>query len=408
MTRQVTLVLVDGDGALLGAATSFETAMPYWQEMGDIEAQVRRWAGVDVGVAVLRLLRTQRPRPHGGAVTYLAEVPMMPSVVLVPVDDDLRELVELVDERRAPYAQLGGPAASLAWSAEVLGAAPVATVMERTWNLSAIWRLDDGAHRWWLKQLPTFLRGEERVLAWLAAVVPEHAPEVVAVGDDGRLLMADATGVDFYGADPVTRARIVVAAHRIQRAAIDAADELVARGVPDRRGALVSRWIRSYLNGWTAGSAATELLDRLDDTLAAIEACGLPATLVHGDANPGNARGDDEHLTFLDWGEANVGHPGFDVLGLVADLTPPDASALIELWADLWCRDVPGSDPLRAVDLLRPVAALYNAALFANFVAHIEATEQVYHRDDVPEALQRAVELAATPSGRQNAPPAAG
>ena len=246
----------------------------------------------------------------------------------------------------------------MAWNADVLGGRAAITAMQRTWNLSAIWRVERGAHRWWLKQLPTFLRSEPRVLAWLAAEVPEHAPRVLAVGDDGRVLMSDATGVDFYGADLATRARLVVAAHRIQRTAIHACEDLVARGVPDRRGLLTAAWIRSNLHEWTVGAAASELLDRLDGTLAAVEGSGLPATLVHGDAHPGNARGDDERLVFLDWGEATMGHPGLDILGLVTDLTPVEASTLIEVWADLWRRDVPGSDPVRAVDLLRPVAAL--------------------------------------------------
>ncbi|RQX47938.1 aminoglycoside phosphotransferase family protein, partial [Micromonospora chalcea] len=59
-----------------------------------------------------------------------------------------------------------------------------------------------------------------------------------------------------------------------------------------------------------------------------------------------------------------------------------------------WRTDVPGSDPHRAVDLLRPVAPLRLAAVYAMFLAAIEPGEHPYHVHDVPAALARA---AATP-----------
>jgi hypothetical protein len=55
---------------------------------------------------------------------------------------------------------------------------------------------------------------------------------------------------------------------------------------------------------------------------------------------------------------------------------------------------VPGSDPERAVELLRPVAELRMAAVYAMFLAGIEPSEHPYHLGDVPACLSRAAAVA--------------
>ena len=52
---------------------------------------------------------------------------------------------------------------------------------------------------------------------------------------------------------------------------------------------------------------------------------------------------------------------------------------------------MPGCDPERAVALLRPVAPLRMAAVYALFLAGIEPSEHPYHAGDVPACLERAV-----------------
>src|SRR5262249_30427805 len=96
----------------------------------------------------------------------------------------------------------------------------------------------------------------------------------------------------------------------------------------------------------------------------------------------------------IDWGDAFVGHPGFDILRLTDALTEDDSAALIAGWADRWRVDVPGSDPDRAVALLKPVAALRNAAVYSAFLANIEPSEYPYHAGDPPRWLAKAAELA--------------
>lgn len=459
MSRTVTLVLLDRDGALLGALPAFDVATPWWQEAIDVVREVRDRYRLDVDV--LRLLAADRPQPPGGAVTYLAQsrgtvrpgLPLLPGTdgvegrpveggrpltagsddvalqpvasclplppgsaevarrpvasraPLHPVPDDVAAMVLGEHPRRAAYARPGGPAASLAWAAGVTG--PGTAVQVRTWNLSAIWRWQSAGQLYWLKQLPAWLPVEPVALAWLGEVTPQLVPRVVAAGDEGRQLLAHVPGVDLYGAGAPTRLVIAEQAHRFQRAALAAVDDLVDAGVPDRRGSALAGWIRTSLTRWAAATAdvPADLLATLDERIEAVTACGVPDSLVQGDAHPGNVRGPAGVgaggatastvpfvPVFLDWSDCFVGHPGFDLLALVRDLDPSQGAVVAEAWAQRWRRVVPECDPLRALDLLRPLDALRSAALYAEFLAAVEPAEHPYHATDVA----RMIALAAT------------
>jgi hypothetical protein len=378
---------LDHHGELAGELGPFEVPQPWWQDASDVVAVIQeRYA---IPVDLLRLLTAERARPHGGAVTYLAQARAPIHRTLAPVDPALVALIDRDEPQRAPYARPGGPLASLAWAAEVVG--PVTAVQLRTWNLSTIWRLEAERGVYWLKQLPGWLRCEPAALRWFAEELPELAPPVVALGDEGRELLADVPGHDHYAAELSTRLLIAEQAHRFQVAALAATDRLLADGIPDRRGPALTAWIRATLAGWVTQAGAMEAIDTLEQRMAAVADCGLPDTLGHGDAHPGNTRGDGERLVFLDWSECYLGHPAFDALGLVADAPPTQAGVVLDAWARQWRQLVPGCDPARALTLLRPVAALRAAAVYAEFVANVEPTERRYHEGDVPEMLAAAV-----------------
>lgn len=384
----MTLVLVDPAGALLGALPPFEVSTPWWQEMGEVVA------GAGTGLQVLRLLHGDRPSPPGGHVTYLAQLtaPLSSlSSVLTPVDIDLAP-----HPHRAAYAEPGGPAASTSWAVESLAAlgTPGATAhQQRTWNLSAIWRLDaDGAPVAWLKQVPSFFAHEPATLGLVGGVVPGLVPPLLAVGAEGRMLLAHVPGADRYGAGDDLCGEIAAAFHPVQAHFAGRTDELSAAEIPP--GPLdatrVARVAEPYL---TTIEGLRELIDDLPRRFAEVAECGLPDTLVHGDLHPGNARTDDDgRLSIMDWGDCTIGHPAFDILRLTGDLE--DAAPLLAEWARRWQETAPGSDPLRAVALLRPVAALRGAVTYAAFLAAIEPAEHPYHAADVPDGLAEAVAAA--------------
>lgn len=373
----MTLVLVDGAGRPAGVLPPFAVAIPWWQDVSEFGRAVQ------VPVQVLRLLHAERPAPPGGPVTYLAEV-AGPAPAALPARGD--RAVDLSPHpRRAAYARPGGPAASMAWARDALDRPGVTFHQQRTWNLSAIWRVDgpDGVPVAWLKQVPGFAAHEPAAIALAAAVNPALVPPLRAAGH-GRMLIDHLPGKDCYGAGPELRERIIDAFHPVQAHCAGRP----APGIPVAR--LAAAEVAEPFYDAIPGLRA--LIDDLPRRLAEVEACGLPPTLVHGDLHPGNVRRDGHgRLTIIDWADSTVDHPAYDVLRLTEDL--PDPAPLLALWARRWRDTVPGCDPLRAVDLLRPVAALRAAGVYAAFLDAVEPAERPYHAADVPACLAAAASM---------------
>ena len=193
---------------------------------------------------------------------------------------------------------------------------------------------------------------------------------------------------------------------RIQAAWAGRVDVLLAIGLPDWRGsilpALIADVIERTAEQLTAAERAT--LDRflrgLPTRFAAIEACGLPDTIVHGDFAPGNVRGDGvtASMTILDWGDSGIGQPLLDQRAFL-DRTPAgEAPGLLARWDAAWRALVPGDDPTRAARLLAPVAAARQAVIYRGFLDRIEPSERVYHEGDPADRLRRTVVLLAAES----------
>ncbi|MGS2616373.1 aminoglycoside phosphotransferase family protein [Micromonospora sp. LZ34] len=393
MSRTVTLVLLDAAGAPLGALPPFDVPTPWWQDIAPVVQEARERYGVDV--QVLRLLGGDATGTIGGAVTYLGQVTERPTTPLLPTDVQLT-----ADPLRAPYAEPCGPARSLTWARAELRrlGRPVETVtQQRTWNLSAIWRLDGAGGTAWLKQVPVFFRHEAAVLRRLGRAVPGRTSALLAEDGDGRMLLEHVPGEDRYGAPLDERLAMAADYHPVQVRSITDVAELVAAGVPDLRGYALAGWICGYLAAHDT-SSVEPLLAGLEGRLDEVRRCGLPETLVHGDLHPGNVRVSGDRRTVIDWGDAFVGHPAFDVLRLSEGLEPAAASVVLAEWCARWRESVPGCEPERAVELLRPVAALRLAAVYGMFLAGIEASERVYHATDVAACLKQAVEAESPPT----------
>jgi hypothetical protein len=372
-----------------------ELACPFWPESADVVAEVA--ARFDARVVVLRLLACNSSLRAGGEVTYLAELASDTNVELLPIADALRERALARDPKRMPWAELGGPARSLAWAKSALapaGQSSLRAVQQRTWNLSSLWRLEASAAAAptvWLKQVPHFMKHESKVLRWLNRALPGAAPTLIAADDDGRSLLAHVPGEDLYGAPLATRQLILSRLHDIQRTAAHAVTELIALGVPDLRGFERAAHIARKISAWSPHyPGQSELLQRLERQLALLDESGLPATLVHSDNHPGNARGSARSVTLLDWGEAFIGHPVTDLMGLIEGLAPAEATALIERWCSAWRDVVPSSRPELAVEGAPFVAAMHGAATYAHFLQQIEESEWPYHQQDVPRCLEAA------------------
>jgi len=393
--RQVRLVLVRGDDPPLGVLPTFEVAVPWWPEMGPVVDGARERFGLDV--TVLRLLEVDGPGVHGGGVTYLAEIDGDSTPDGVPLAPWTGRLVE--HPRRMPWARAGGPAADLRWADDVLTAAGLARVAParqvRSWNLSSLWALplaDETAA--WLKAVPPFFAHEGAFLERLAG-----RPVPALLGHAGhRVLMAELPGSDRHDATPPELDRMIDLLIELQAESASDVPGLLALGLPDWRGPALSAAITALVE---RRAADTDLADLevlrafaadLPTRVAAVAACGLPDTLVHGDFHPGNVRGDADRLVLLDWGDCGVGHPLLDQAAFLGP-TSAYASALHAHWHDRWREILPGSEPERAARLLAPVAAARQALIYQGFLDGIEPSEWPYHREDVPHWLQRTAAL---------------
>jgi hypothetical protein len=392
--RVATLVLVDQGGAIVGRLPAFPVTTPWWQDMEPLVAGCHERFGIRP--TILRLFSTERSIYPGGGVTYLAEVG---ALEVSAVATFAEPWTGALDEQplRMPWARVGGPTADLAWADEALVAAGRRRTghdeQMRTWNLSCVWRLPTTDGPAWLKVVPPFFAHEGAVLDRLAG-----GPVPILLGrQGGRILMADVPGDDRYDATGAELLRMVDGLVAIQVAWAARTGELLALGLPDWRGSFLSVLIADVIertaDQLTVGERATldRFLGGLPARLAAVESCGLPDTLVHGDFAPGNVRGDGAvaRMTLLDWGDSTVGQPLLDMPAFL-DRTPVGESAAIRAhWEACWRTAIPGTDPTDAARLLAPVAAARQAVVYRRFLDRIEPAERAYHAGDPADRLRR-------------------
>jgi hypothetical protein len=389
--RHVTLVLCTSTGDLLGALPAFDVISPYWQEVDEVVARAHAVHGVDV--TVLRILHTEATDPpDGGAVAYLAQIDEPPPVPLRAwPGDPLRD-----HPLRLDYARPARTQTHLRWAqtmvhdrGEVLTGRPLQI---RTWNLSSIWRLPTSAGTVWLKVMPPFLAREGAVLPRL----PDTAVPRVLAAQRNCLLLADVPGRDQYEAAGSDLLTMVDLLFTVQREWVSRTDELLALGAADRRRESVCGRVFAVVERYHRRLAAEErhriddLVETLDRRFAALEQCGVPDTLVHGDFHPGNVRGSAPDFVILDWGEVGVGHPGLDLLTFCGRLGGADRNAVQTHWALRWQDFMPGVDPARAATLLQPVSSLIGAVVYQDFLDNIEPDERCYHRHDPLRSLRAA------------------
>ncbi len=392
--RVVTLVLVDTDGALLGALPPMPVSTPWWSEAWPIVDAARDRHGLEV--VVLRILDADLPHPHGGHVTYLAEVASStrPPRDLLPWPGPLDE-----EPLRQPWARPGGPDDDLRWADEALHAVGLLRsgpgVQVRTWNLSSLWRLPVDGRQVWLKHVPHFFGHEGGVIAALGS---EHLPRLVA-HDGARVLLEEIPGVDQYEAAPETLEAAVDLLVGLQASTATRVDELRSLGMPDWSPATLASSIADAIDRNAdelepdERRLLTAFVETFPERFDRIAAAGLPDTLVHGDFGPYNLRAGPGSLVILDWGDSGIGHPLLDQPSMLAAVGDDVRARLERSWADAWRRHLPDSDPDVARHAIAPVAAARQATIYQRFLDSIEPAERPYHAGDPERWLRRTAAL---------------
>lgn len=274
--REVTLVVCDRDGGVIGELSPFLVPTPWWPDVAPIQQRFPQ-------LAVLRLL-DGRPAPGvpGAQVRYLAQLldnsnrpgPLLPTDETPAVDQS---------GLRMPWAQPGGPHADLAW-AEANFETLAPPLQQRTWNLSSIWTCFGPEHPLWLKCVPPFFAHEGPVLERLQG---RGVPQLVAY-EGRRLLLGEMPGVDGFGCSEEEARLLMERLVALQAGTAPEVGELARLGVPDARwGVLVDQLQLLVRRRAPEDANLARLLETAPARVAAIDSCGLPDVLVHGDAHPG-------------------------------------------------------------------------------------------------------------------------
>jgi hypothetical protein len=388
--------LVVHDGALLGALPPFDVPSPWWADVEPVAAELDRRLGART--AVLRMVSTTGALMRGGEVTYLAES-LTPPISRPAWDGTPDHDVLAPHKHRMRWAEPGEPARVLDWATAELRALdrPLTgpPVQVKSWNLSCLYRLPTTAGPVWIKCTPPFLAPEALAVRYAVEHDPDLVPTVLAAtADGGCTLMADVPGRDCWDADAAT-VRAVLPRYVAVQAAL-AGHTLT--GLPDRRVSTLAARAERLLAPDVTGEldaaerqALSRLAAELPERAAAIAAAGLPETLVHGDFHPGNWRSDGRRHVVFDWCEGSRGHPACDVLRLAEWLPAPLAALATECWVAEWRAAVPGCDPGRAAELVRPVQHLEAALTYQRFLDGIEPDERPYHEGDPAEQIRLAL-----------------
>lgn len=374
--------MVTAGDRVVGTAGPFAVDVPWWAEVEPVVEHLRAVLGVPA--YVLRLLGVDGgDGARDGHVTYHVEAPgttaSLPAAALFTGDDPLR----------ARWATASGLTELFGWARDALGVALTGPIEQRkTWNLAGLFRLPTADGPVWLKALPPFASDEAQVMAVFGAVDPTLVPRVLAAAP-GRLLLADVPGTDCWHAPPEVLASGIERFVHAQSVIDTAPPDLLVRADPAAEvSALLSRDL-----GLTSAevAAAHALLPRW----WALSECGLPTTIVHGDFHSGNWRSaDGGPPTVLDFADAHVGHPTLDGLRVVDYLAPDRRPAARASWVSAWQRACPDSDPSRALAIAEPLAHLYYAVRYQEFLDGIEETERIYHRDDPASSVRAALACA--------------
>jgi Phosphotransferase enzyme family len=240
----------------------------------------------------------------------------------------------LIPELRAPWCRSGWLDAATVWIADQLAANGTPLIGEvdqvANWSLSCVLRGHTAAGAVYFKAaatLPLFVN-EPVIMAALARRYPEHIPTPLRLDPQRRwMLLPDLGRPIGYDASLVARQELLRSLGALQRACAAAEDELLKLGCHDRRLERLSAQAATLaadaaaLSGLIDAESAQfrESLPRLQAMCAALAACGIPHTLVHGDLHLHNVAVNAGRYLFFDWTDACVSHPFFDLISVFDD-----------------------------------------------------------------------------------------
>jgi Phosphotransferase enzyme family len=238
-------------------------------------------------------------------------------------------------------------------------------------NGGAVWFKAVGAHN--SREFPITLA--------LANMCPARLPRVLASNPEWRAwLAAEASGICLR-AKPDSQLWENAAANLacLQITSISNSDILRAAGARDFTSSPLRSLAESFFAFYTTsppaslasgGDALTgrdieDISSAVLDSLAYLEAAGLPNTVGHMDLNPGNIYLTEAGCVFLDWAEAFIGNPFFSYEYLLQHFRQAvspgvqEEKRFREAYLVAWRKVVASADFHAAISAAAPLAALF-------------------------------------------------
>lgn len=361
----------------------------------DLRYQHERHTTAEVGYHLLELLGDPHGLPANGRYHPMADLPHLTFAFPEQREVVLRyaheTAVGFVAARCPPWAFAGWFDAAAPWIEAELRrngrslTGPIAQV--KSWCLSSVLRVPTDQGPAYFKTpaaLPLFVN-ETAVVSALAARWPEHIPAILGA-DPARdwLLLADSGPTDPWEIRPADWQERLLQFGKLQTAtATNPAWVLEAGGLDRRLPVLQSQLAPLLADDFVLQRMTAEeitqvrqLAPRLEAMIQQLAALPIPATLVHGDLHPGNVTYDGLNTRFIDWTDACLAHPFFDMHFICEQedqaAWQPARDAYLALWLDY----APMSDLLQAWDLARPSALLHQAVSYQHIVRFIEAGQE--------------------------------
>jgi hypothetical protein len=291
-----------------------------------------------------------------------------------------------VPARRPPWARPGWLAGVRSWlerEGRRLGFRVMDVEQVKHWSISSVLRVETDGADLFVKapaRLPLFVE-EGAVTARLAARFPGYAPVPLALEPEhGWFLLEEFPEVLGWDASPAARADVFRRFAALQRRTASLTDELLADGCLDRRLEVLARQIVELVAAGEAtrrltGEEVAELhasTPKLVELCGRLDACGLPATLVHGDLHTGNVARIDGVIAYYDWTDACVAHPFVDLQSLAWEQDERTRSELLEAYLEPWRGAVTDARLDEAVALARAVIPLHHAVSYWHIAANLE------------------------------------
>ncbi|MCP4357177.1 MAG: alpha/beta fold hydrolase [Chloroflexi bacterium] len=274
----------------------------------------------------------------------------------------------------------------------------------KNWCLSCVLRTKTDNGVFYFKtvvSLPLFVN-EAVVVTKLAQLFPQHVLTPTAIDAERDWMLLPALPQIVNGEATVAQRQGFIGQFaKMQITAVSHIETLLAAGCLDRRMA----WMQTQIELlFTAKLCQDDLnpeeIDQLINLIPSLQAlCAeladgtVPQTLVHGDLHSGNVGIQNGEFVYIDWTDACLSHPFFDMLDIFYEKDTAVQTQLRDAYLTQWTEFAPMPQLLKIWTLAEVGAAVHHAISYWQIVANLEPQAQDDLQEMIPFWLRKILTL---------------